>query len=62
MGNPKGAKLKNEVCLVSPQDISREGLHRILASDGFDISCSVADVADLHDEKLDSDLLIVIDV
>jgi two-component system nitrate/nitrite response regulator NarL len=54
--------VKNDLCLVSPQDISREGLHKILCSDGFNIICSVADVTDLIDKKIDPNFLVVIDI
>ncbi len=54
--------MSSDLCLVSLHDISREGLHRILSSDGFNILISCRNVGRIIEANLDSDLSIVIDL
>lgn len=51
-----------DLCLICPQDISREGLQSILSSDGFNIVHSCRSLTDLVDANIDSDFLAVIDL
>jgi len=50
-----------DVCLVSPNDISREGISRILESDGFNIVGNARSIAALSSQDLSEDCLYLID-
>lgn len=54
--------MSSDLCLVSLHDISREGLHRILSSDGFNILVSCRDVGKIIEAGLDSEISVVIDL
>jgi two-component system nitrate/nitrite response regulator NarL len=50
-----------DLCLISPSDISREGLSNILSQDGFSIVGSFRDAAEFDTEGLDQNVLVVVD-
>lgn len=54
--------MTSDLCLVSLHDISREGLHRILSSDGFNIVISCRNVSRIVEAGIDPDCSIVIDL
>lgn len=54
--------MSSDLCLISLHDISREGLHRILSSDGFNILISCRNVSRIVEAGIDPDCSIVIDL
>lgn len=54
--------MSSDLCLISLNDISREGLHRILTADGFDILLSARRVDRLIEASLDRDFTVMIDL
>ncbi|WFL75964.1 response regulator transcription factor [Altererythrobacter arenosus] len=54
--------MSSDLCLVSLHDISREGLHRILSSDGFNILVSCRKVEKIIEARVDCDFSVVIDL
>lgn len=54
--------MSSNLCLVSLHDISREGLHRILSADGFNILVSCQNVARVVEAGIDPDCSVVIDI
>ncbi|KUO57825.1 MAG: hypothetical protein APF78_02195 [Sphingomonadales bacterium BRH_c3] len=54
--------MSSDLCLVSLHDISREGLHRILSSDGFNILISCRNVSRIVESGIDPDCSVVIDL
>lgn len=50
-----------DLCLISPSDISREGLSNILSQDGFSIVGSFRDADEFDVEGLDQNVLVVVD-
>ena len=54
--------MTSDLCLVSLHDISREGLHRILSSDGFNILISSRNVNRIVEAGIDPDCSVVLDL
>lgn len=54
--------MSRDLCIISPHDISREGLLYILRSDGFNIVGSFQTVSDMANENLSGDFMAVIDL
>ncbi|QFT77365.1 response regulator transcription factor [Erythrobacter sp. THAF29] len=54
--------MNSDLCLICPNEISREGLHRLLAADGYDVVMSTGRVDKVIDADFDSDLLILLDL
>lgn len=54
--------MSSDLCLVCLHDISREGLHRILSSDGFNILISCRNVGRILESEIDPDCSVVIDL
>jgi two-component system nitrate/nitrite response regulator NarL len=57
----EGGAMTNRVCLVSRNEISREGLAHFLRSEQFDVFCSVATIEDIPDSSTAPPFLAVID-
>ncbi len=53
--------MSNDLCLISPNDISREGLSHILNSAGFNIVATMQNVGELPGKALDDDFIALID-
>ncbi|RGP41257.1 CsgBAC operon transcriptional regulatory protein [Altererythrobacter insulae] len=54
--------MTGDLCLLSMNDISREGLHRILNADGFDVVLSCRRSQRVVETQLSTDVSIVIDL
>lgn len=54
--------MTSDLCLVSLHDISREGLHQILSSDGFNILMSCRNVSRIVEAGIDPECSVVIDI
>jgi len=54
--------MSSDLCLLSLHDISREGLHRILSSDGFNILISCRNFSRIVEAAIDTDFSVVIDL
>lgn len=54
--------MSSDVCLISLHDISREGLHRILSSDGFNILLSCRNANRVVESGVASDCAVIIDL
>ena len=54
--------MSSDLCLVSLHDISREGLHRILSSDGFNILISCRNVNRIVEAGIETDCSVIIDL
>ena len=54
--------MTGDLCLLSVNDISREGLHRILNADGFDVVLSCRRSQRVVETQLSTDVSIVIDL
>ncbi len=61
IANLTGAIMYQNLCLISPSDISREGLSSILRNEGFTIVGSFQSVADLRVESRCDPVVVVID-
>jgi two-component system nitrate/nitrite response regulator NarL len=57
----EGGPMTNRVCLVSPNEISREGLAHLMRSEHFDVFCSLATTDDIPDSSTASPFLAVVD-
>lgn len=51
----------NDLCLVSPNDISREGLSYIFSNDGFEVFETCSHVLEIEDDRREDQFLAVID-
>ena len=56
-----GAKLRIDVCLVSTNDISREGMTLILEKDGFNVVNSWESVDEIEPVKSSADFITILD-
>lgn len=56
-----GVTLSQNVCLISPCDISREGIARILCSEGFTVEASLDDAGQAISNPFDPGTLFLID-
>jgi two-component system nitrate/nitrite response regulator NarL len=56
-----GATMYHDLCLISPSDISREGLSSILRNEGFTIVGSYLDHTELRSDVIDRPVVVVID-
>jgi two-component system nitrate/nitrite response regulator NarL len=54
--------MSSDLCLVSLHDISREGLHKILSSDGFNIMISCRNVRRIVEAGIESDFSVLVDL
>ena len=54
--------MSSELCLISLNDISREGLHRILSASDFDVLMSCRHVERVAEARLDRDFTALIDL
>lgn len=54
--------MSSDLCLLSLHDISREGLHRILSSDGFNILVSCRNFSRIVEATFDNEFSVVIDL
>lgn len=52
----------NDLCLISLNDISREGLRRILANEGFNLLLSTSSVEGALQAEFDSEVLFLLDL
>lgn len=53
--------MQNQLCLVSPNDISREGLCNIFSNDGFEIVGACRSVVEVDQSEDDDQFLVVVD-
>jgi two-component system nitrate/nitrite response regulator NarL len=53
--------MSNAVCLISPDDPSREGLSHVLHAEGFDVIGSFRSVAEVSVKVLGADVLAILD-
>ena len=54
--------MSSDLCLISLNDISREGLHRILSASGFNVLMSCRGVERVASAGLDADFTVLIDL